>query len=81
MVSARNKKQSSGRRFSQLDDFDQDNYIGNTVNYRQENATVSECTGAQELTVDISDNKLMAYENTVNVKTLERCFNEGIDKK
>ena len=42
MVSTRKKGQSNRRLLSQLDDFDQDIIISNTVSDRQENAKVSE---------------------------------------
>ena len=48
---------------------------------RQENATVNDGTGDQEFTVGNVENNLPAKENLVNVKTLERCFNERIDRK
>ena len=79
MVSTRKKRQSNRRLLSQLDDFDQDIIIGNTVSDRQESATVNEGTGDQKFTVVNHDNNLTANENMVNVKTLERCFNEKID--
>ena len=47
----------------------------------QENATVNECTGDQEITVNNSGSKSTANEKLVNVKTLERCFKERIDRK
>ena len=65
----------------QLDNFDQDIIIGNTVSDRQENTIVNEGIGDQEFTAGISDNVLKTNENTVNVKTLERCFNERIDRE
>ena len=48
---------------------------------RQENATVNEGTGDQEFTAGFSDSNLMTNENTVNVKTLERYFNESIGRE
>ena len=47
---------------------------------RQENAIVNEGTGDQEFTVDNLDSDLAVDENLVNVRTLERCFNEKIDR-
>ena len=49
MVSTRKKKQSKRRLLSQLDDFDRDIIIGNTLSDKQENATVNEGSGEQEL--------------------------------
>ena len=80
MVS-RKTRQSNRKLRSQLDDFDQDNIIGNTVSDRQENATINESTGDQEVTGGTSDKKLMNNENTVNVKSLEKCFNGWIDRE
>ena len=48
---------------------------------RQENATVNESTGDQEFNVGIADDNLKNNENTVNVKTFEKCFNERNDKE
>ena len=81
MVSTRKKKQSNRRLLSQLDDFDQNIIFGSTASNRQENVTVNESTGDQELTVDNPGSNLAAIENLVNVKTLERCFIERIDRE
>ena len=62
-----------------MGDFDQDIIIGNTVSDRQENPTVNDGTGNQKFTVGNLENNLTANENVVNVKALERCFNERID--
>ena len=48
---------------------------------RRENATVNEGTGDHEFTVVNLEKYLAANENVVNVKTLERCFNERIEKE
>ena len=50
MVSNRKKRQSNRKLFNQLDDFDPDTIIGNTVSDRKQNATVNEGTGDQEFT-------------------------------
>ena len=80
MVSTRKKRQSNTRFLSQLGDFDQDIIIGNAASERQENNAVNEVTNEHDFTVGTSTNNLTANENTVNVKLLERCFNEGIDR-
>ena len=54
---------------------------GNTVRDRQENATVNKGTGDQEFTVGASDENLMTSKNMVNVKTLEGCFIDMIDRE
>ena len=76
MVSTRKERQSNRRLLRRLDDFDRDIIIGNTAGERQENIIINEGIGDWDFTVGTSRNKLMTNENTVNVKTLERCFNE-----
>ena len=51
------------------------------MNDRQENATVNEGTADQEITVGNAYSNPAFDENFVNVKNLERCFNERIDKE
>ena len=75
------KRQSNRRLLSQLDEFDQDIIIGNTANERQENTIVNEKAGDWDFTFGTFGNNLMTNENTVNAKTLERCFNERIDRE
>ena len=48
---------------------------------RQGNAVVNEGTNDQDFTVSTSNNDSVINESTVNVKTLERCFNERIDRE
>ena len=81
MVSTRKKKQSNRRLLSQLDDFDQDMIIGNAATERQENIVVSEDTNDRDFTVGTSSNNIAINESTVIVKTLERCFNDKIDRE
>ena len=81
MLSTRKKRQSNRKLLSQLDDSDQNIFAGNIVSDRQESATVNEVTGDQDFTVGTSDKNLITNENAVNVKPLERCFNERIDKE
>ena len=81
MVSTRNKKQSNKRLLSQLDDCDRDIIIGNAVSERQENAVVNEGTKDREFTVGTSSNDSIVNGNVMSVKTLEGCFNEGIDRE
>ena len=81
MVSYRKKRQSNRRLFSQLDDFHQDMVIGNAASERQGNAVVIEGTNDRDFTVGTSSNNTVIIENTVNVKKLERCFNERIDRE
>ena len=81
MVSTREKRQSNRRLLSQLDDFDQDVIIGNTISDREESAKVNVGTADQEFTFGNSNSNLATNENLVNVKTLERFFIERIDKQ
>ena len=81
MVFTRKKRQSNKRLLSQLDDFDQDMIIGNAVSERQENAVVNGGTNDRDFTVGTSNNDSVVNGNAMSVKTLERCFNESIDRE
>ena len=81
MVSTRKKRQSSRMLLSQLDEFDQDMIFGNAANERQENVVVNEGTNGRDFTVSNSSNNAAVDESTVNVTTLERCFNGRIGKE
>ena len=81
MVSTRKKRQSNKRLLSQLDDFDQDMIIGNAVCERQENVVVNEGTDDRDFTVGTFNNDSVISGNAMSVKTLERCFNERIDRE
>ena len=81
MVSTRKKRQSNKRLLSQLDDFEQDVFIGNTASKRQENVAVNEGINDQEFTVGTSYDSSTVNGNAMSVKTLERCFNERIDRE
>ena len=80
MVSTRKKKQSNRRLLNQIDDFDQDMVIGNAANERQENIVVKEGTNDRDFTVGASSKNTAINESMVNVKTLEKCFSERIDR-
>ena len=80
MVSTRKKRQSNKRLLSQLDDFDQDMIVGNTASERQKNV-VNEGTNDQDFTAGTSDVSTAMNKNAMTVKTLERCFNERIDRE
>ena len=81
MVLTRKKRQSNRRSLSQLDEFEQGIIFGDTVSERKENTTVNEGTVDKFFTVGTSGKKVLCNENTVKVKTLERCRNEKIDKE
>ena len=81
MVSTRKKRQSNKRLLSQLDDFEQDMFIGKNASKRQENVAVNEGINDQEFTVGTSYDSSTVNGNAMSVKTLERCFNERIDRE
>ena len=81
MVSTRKKRQSNKSLLSQLDDFDQDMIIGSTASERQENVVVDESTNVHDFTVGTSNVSPVINKNAMNVKTLERCFIERIDRQ
>ena len=51
------------------------------MNDRQENTKVNEATADQEFTVGNSNNGAAVIQKVVNLKSLERCFEEKIDKE
>ena len=81
MVSTRKKRQSNRRLLSHLDDFDRDMVIGNAVSERQVNIAVNERASDRDFTVGVSSNNSASNENAMSVKTLERRFNERIDRE
>ena len=81
MVSTRKRRQSNKKLLSQLDDFDQDMVIDSAVIERQENAVVNEGTNDRDFTVGTSNDDSVINGNAMSMKTLERCFNERIDRE
>ena len=81
MFSTRKKRQSNKKLLSQLDGFDQDMIIGNAASERQENAVADEGTNDRDFTVGTSNNDSVINGNAMSVETLERCFNERIDRE
>ena len=55
--------------------------IGNTVRESQENAVVNEGTNDRDFTVGTSNDDSVINGNVMSMKTLERCFNERIDRE
>ena len=55
--------------------------FGNAASERQENALVNEGTNDRDFTVGTSSNDSIVNGNAMSVKTLERCFNERIDRE
>ena len=66
---------------SQLDDFDQDAIIGDAQSSRRLNVIVNDGTDDPDFSVKNICSISTTNENTVNVQTLERCFNEWIDRE
>ena len=81
MVSTRKKRQSNRRLLGQINVFDQDMIIGNAVSERQEINVVNEGTNDLDFTIGASSNNSVVTGNAMNVKTLESCFNERIDRE
>ena len=81
MVFTRKKRQSNRRLLSQIDDFDQDIILGNAARQSQENNVVNEGTNDRYFFVGPSNNNSTLNENAMNVKILEKCFNERIDRE
>ena len=81
MVSTRKNRQSNKSLLSPLEDFDQDMIIGNAASERQENVVVNESTDDHDFTVGTSNVSSIVNENALNVKSLERCFNERNDRE
>ena len=55
--------------------------IGNAASERQENTVVNEGTNDRDFTVGTSNNGPVVNGNAMSVTTLERCFNEKIDRE
>ena len=81
MVSTCKKRQLNKRLLGQIDEFDQDIILGNAARESQENIVVNECTNDRDFTVCTSSSNSATNEVVGNVKTLERCFNERIDRE
>ena len=71
MVSTRKKRQSNRRLLSQLDDFDQDMFIGKAASERQENIVVSKGTDDRIFPIGTSSSNTAINKCTINVKTVE----------
>ena len=81
MGSTRKKRQSNKRLLGQLYDFDQDMTIGTAVSERQKNAVANEGTNDRNFTVGTFNKDSVINGNALSVKTLERCFNERVDRE
>ena len=81
MVSTRKKRQSNRGLLSQLDDLDEDMIIGKAVCEKQEITVDNEGSNDRDFTVGISGCNSVVDGNAMNVKNLERCFNERIDRE
>ena len=63
MISTRKKRQSNSGLLNQLDDFDQDNIIGNVASEGQKNAVVNKGKEDRDFTVDTSSDNYVTNEN------------------
>ena len=81
MVSTREKRLSNRKLLSHIDDFDQDMIMSNVTRGTQENNAVNEGTNDRDFTVGTSNNNPVTTENAMNLKALERCFSERIDRE
>ena len=79
MVSTRKKRQSNRRLLSQSDDFDQEVVFDNAASGKREIIVVNRGTNDRFFNVGTSSNNTAINESTMNVKTLEKRFNERID--
>ena len=55
--------------------------IGNAVSERRENAVINQGTNDRDFTAGTSSNDSTNIGNAMSAKTLERCFNERIDRE
>ena len=55
--------------------------FGNAVSEKQENAVVNEGSNDRDFTVGTFNNDSVVNGNAISVETLERCFNESIDRE
>ena len=81
MVSTPNKRQSNRMLLRRLDDLDRDVIMVNTASEGQENFAANEGTNYRNFTIGTSSDNFVTSENTVKVETLERRFNETIDRE
>ena len=81
MVSTRMKTQQHGLFLRHLDDFEQDVFFGDAANSGQQKFVVKNGTNDREVTVSNSGSISTTRMNTVNVQTMEKCFNEKNDSE
>ena len=55
--------------------------IGNAASEKEENIMLSEGTNDRDFSVGNSGKNIAVNESTANVKTLERCFNERLERE
>ena len=60
---------------------DQDIILGNAARESQEDTVVNEGTNDRDFAVGTSSSNSATSESMMNVKTLQRCFNERIDRE
>ena len=82
MCSTRKKEKQQNRRLlCQLDDFDRDLVLSGGMSETQQSVVINTSSVDGEITGHNYDSILTTNENTVNVQTLERSFNERTDRE
>ena len=85
MVSSGKKKEKNKNRrlLSQLDDFDQDAFIGDAVNSEKQNNVVNSVLADQGFAAFSKniDSLAATLENTVDFQTLERNFSDSMSRE
>ena len=81
MASTRKERQSNRSLFNQLNDFDQDIFIGSAVSERQGNIVVKEGTNDRYFTVGTSSNISVVDGNAMDVKTWKGVLMKGLTEK
>ena len=81
MVSTRKKRKSNKTLLNQLDDFNQNIVIGNAASEGKEINVVNEGTNDRDFTAGTSSKNSAVNGSTMNVKILERCYDERNDRE
>ena len=77
----RKKRQQNRKFFSEIDDFDQNGFIGGAVNNGKKTGVVSSGPVDRECTVNNTVSNLTTNEKTVNAQTLEKSLKDRVDRE
>ena len=80
-MSIHKKKQQNCWLISQLDDFDQNNIIGDAVSSKRQIFIVNNGLADREFTVSHNDSSVVANENAVEIQTSEEIPLTGLLRK